>query len=425
MRGDVLLSTLLASLVLAPDTTFARNCEDTFVTQSAATQSLVESDAYRQWLSWERLANIPINKAIKERVELPTAEVSSSLVDVQALGELSPALKSFFSTQSVLWPRHPFNRASDKVPFHDVPATRSMNAGVTASRSLSLEQDPRQRYTIKLATDTVQERNPGYEPGKLRTEYDIAAAIARADFITKRDEKLGPPKGYVILHDVLTVADKKSGRGYIVRDISLLNDGHYYLPAFAIPVLGREIAAHNLKDFDSFWQQHYAEPLGRFKADFLLRYGLQMETPNAQNFLIQLDRNLRPTGLLVVRDIADSVFVDVFARGLGIDDIVIQDFSRGRGVEFKIVPYWENSFQHFGKMLGYYDKDYESRLVPEATIRNWAKAHNTAFASRMNRMLPDLSKNSQLRMEEQSNEALEIYQRLRTEEGQAALKRLR
>ena len=163
-----------------------------------------------------------------------------------------------------------------------------MNAGVTASRSLSLEQDPRQRYTIKLATDTVQERNPGYEPGKLRTEYDIAAAIARADFITKRDEKLGPPKGYVILHDVLTVADKKSGRGYIVRDISLLNDGHYYLPAFAIPVLGREIAAHNLKDFDSFWQQHYAEPLGRFKADFLLRYGLQMETPNAQNFLIQL-----------------------------------------------------------------------------------------------------------------------------------------
>lgn len=104
---------------------------------------------------------------------------------------------------------------------------------------------------------------------------------------------------------------------------------------------------------------------------------------------------------------------------------MIQDFSRGRGVEFKIVPYWENSFQHFGKMLGYYDKDYETCLVPETTIGNWAKAHNTAFASRMNRMLPDLSKNSQLRMEEQSNEALEIYQRLRTEEGQAALKRLR
>lgn len=423
-QWPAILICLLIGLI-SPELSFGRSCDDSFVSQTKATQSLVASNAYFQWLEWERLANIPINRALRARVEIPTTTVSTSLVDVQALGEMSPALKSFFSTQSVLWPRHPFNKAASKVPFHEQPDSGSLNAGVTASRSLSLDQHIRERFTIKLATDTVQERNPGYEPGKLRTEYDIAAAIARAEFIKKRDEKLGPPKGFVILHDVLTVADKITGRGYVVRDVSLLNDGHYYLPAFAIPVIGREIAAHNGKDFESFWQKYYAEPLGKFKADLLLRYGLQMETPNAQNFLIQLDRNLRPTGLLVVRDLADSVFVDALARGLGIDDIVIQDFSHGRGVDFKIVPFWENSFQHFGQMLGYYDKDYEARLVPANTLNRWAKAHNLAFAARFTKMLPDLARKERLRIDERSNEAREIYDLLKTEDGQAALRRLR
>lgn len=224
---------------------------------------------------------------------------------------------------------------------------------------------------------------------------------------------------------MLTVADKRTGRGYLIRDISPLNDGHYYLPAFAIPVVGREIAKHNGQEFEVFWQKHYAGPIGKLKADLLLRYGLQMETPNAQNFLIQLDRNLRPTGLIVVRDIADSIFVDVFARGLGIDHVVHQDFSHGRSIDFQITPYWENSFQHFDKMLGYFDKAYGELLVPEATIQSWAKAHNLAFANRMNQKLPSLAKKSRLQMGELAKEANEIYQALKTKEGLEALEKLR
>lgn len=416
---------LFFSIVALPSISLGKACEDAFFTQAAATQKLVNSDAYDQWQIWERLANIPTNRALNARVSIPTTTVPSTLVDIQSIGEISPTLRAFFDNQTVLWPRHPFNRAKSEVPFHDLPASGTLEGGVTASRSLTLELGSSARYTIKLSTDTVQERNPGYEPGKLRTEYDIAAAIARAQFIKQRDQRLGAPEGFVILHDVLTVADKRTGRGYLIRDISLLNDGHYYLPAFAIPVVGRDIAKHNGQEFDGFWLKHYAVPIGKLKADLLLRYGLQMETPNAQNFLIQLDRNLRPTGLIVVRDIADSIFVDVFARGLGIDDIVNRDFSNGRSIDFQVTPYWENSFQHFDKMLGYFDKEYQELLVPQIMIQRWARAHNLAFANRMNQKLPSLTKKSRLEMGELDKEADEIYRALKTKEGQEALERLR
>lgn len=184
---------MLFSIVALPSTSLGRACEDAFFTQTAATQKLVSSDAYDQWKIWERFANIPTNRALQARVSIPTTTVPSSLVDIQSIGEISPTLRAFFETQTVLWPRHPFNRAKSKVPFHDLPTTGALEGGVTASRSLTLELEGSARYTIKLSTDTVQERNPGYEPAKLRTEYDIAAAIARATFIKQRDERLGAP----------------------------------------------------------------------------------------------------------------------------------------------------------------------------------------------------------------------------------------
>jgi hypothetical protein len=41
----------------------------------------------------------------------------------------------------------------------------------------------------------------------------------------------------------------------------------------------------------------------------LARYGLQYQTPNPQNILVQLDAGLRPTGTIVFRDLADTDFV--------------------------------------------------------------------------------------------------------------------
>ena len=65
--------------------------------------------------------------------------------------------------------------------------------------------------------------------------------------------------------------------------------------------------------FDSFWGRHYAEAVGRAKATLLVRYGLQYETPNPQNVLMQLDAELRPTGAIVLRDLGDvnSLMADV------------------------------------------------------------------------------------------------------------------
>ena len=84
--------------------------------------------------------------------------------------------------------------------------------------------------------------------------------------------------------------------GFLLRDLRLFQDGHYYLPALSLPFVGGADRARARRDAEAFWGHHFAEPVGRVKARLLARYGLWFETPNPQNLLVQLDRNLFPTG---------------------------------------------------------------------------------------------------------------------------------
>jgi hypothetical protein len=109
-----------------------------------------------------------------------------------------------------------------------------------------------------------------------------------------------------VVKEVFGVLVPRSETAFLVRDLRGFQDGHHYLPALSIPWVGREIAAAHGDDFESFWGVHYAEAVGRAKARLFVRYGLQYETPNPQNVLVQLDRGLRPTGAIVFRDLGDA-----------------------------------------------------------------------------------------------------------------------
>ena len=76
--------------------------------------------------------------------------------------------------------------------------------------------------------------------------------------------------------------------------------------ALSLPFVGGPIARRHGVDPEGCWGQHFAEPVGRGKARLLARYGLWVETPNPQNLLVQLDRQLFPTGKLVFRDVGDG-----------------------------------------------------------------------------------------------------------------------
>jgi hypothetical protein len=124
--------------------------------------------------------------------------------------------------------------------------------------------------------------------------------------VDRIDALLGPDPSLRMVREVVALVVRGSETACLVRDLRLFQDGHYYLPALSLPWVGRQIARRHGEPFAEFWGQHYAEPVGRAKARLVTRYGLWYETPNPQNVLVQLDRALQPTGVLVFRDLGDT-----------------------------------------------------------------------------------------------------------------------
>jgi hypothetical protein len=159
-----------------------------------------------------------------------------------------------------------------------------------------------------------------------------------------------------------------------VRDLAPLCDGHLYLPAFSIPFVGRAIASLSGDSFAAFWGAGYAEPVGRAKAKLLARYGLQYQTPNPQNILVQLGARLRPTGTIVFRDLADTDFATDAADACG------APWSR---LTAKLAPETANSFWAFEQVPG--------SLADPATLASWYARHDRAYLDELRRQrdLPD------------------------------------
>jgi hypothetical protein len=153
-----------------------------------------------------------------------------------------------------------------------------------------------------------------------------------------------------------------SDSGFVVRDLRPLQDGCHYLPALSIPWVGRQIASLHGERFDLFWGRHYATAVGRAKALFLARYGLQYETPNPQNILVQLDATLRPTGALVLRDLGDA-------------ESLMAEVAEGENpwgpLGRNLRPETANSFWAFDGADGL--------SVPDTTLARWYALHDRAY----------------------------------------------
>jgi hypothetical protein len=170
---------------------------------------------------------------------------------------------------------------------------------------------------------------------------DWLIGCLRSDLITKINRDLKPPKdGIIVLTELITITEKTTRslatidgpmdykEGIQIRDISVLNKDRLYLAPLNIPFVSldlkefkteyhyldekREKSADNRKKWREFWKKAFASALGRAKALFLLRYGLQILNPNQQNFLIEFEDhggNLEPTGTVAFRDLNDASIV--------------------------------------------------------------------------------------------------------------------
>lgn len=187
-------------------------------------------------------------------------------------------IDTFVKGDVVLWPKHPYN-TDVSVPHANDLATKSISAQFTASRSMVVTGES---FSVKLPINFPHRSEEQRSKTDLRGDVDLA--IGTANYIKERDAAFGTDPNLVILHDVLVLKDLRTQNGIVVRDLrEMKNDEMTYVPALSIPFMGGEVARVAGKSVGKYWGEAYAAALGRAKAKFLLRYGLQLNTPSPQS----------------------------------------------------------------------------------------------------------------------------------------------
>jgi hypothetical protein len=361
----------------------------------------LDPDPVTQWLDWEEQANLVGFRTSTQPVEVDVVSVPREQLEVHILpGAPGAIVDRFVQGDRVCFPRHPLN-TDPSVAWFDAPASERWTARFTSSRTLALpgRESGAALTSLKLATDHP---HPDFhQPEKTRLREEAIGTIDWIRILARIDPLLEPLSEVALITEVLVVLAAGGESGFMVRDLRLFQDGHYYLPALSLPFVGRQIARTNGADFDAFWGRHFAEAVGRSKARLLARYGLWFETPNPQNILVQLDSALRPTGTLVFRDVGDGECAT--------DVELVRDVPWTRLLS-DIRPETQNSFWAFGEA--------GEHSVSKETLAAWYGRHDDAYFTELARWFPKLAE----RPEHARRGALDHWNHaLRSARGQEAV----
>ncbi|MBF0360498.1 MAG: hypothetical protein HQK49_05765 [Oligoflexia bacterium] len=186
------------------------------------------------------------------------------------------------------------------------------NGYLTASRSIIVENpDNGAVFSIKVSTNKTggdwqdKDLNEG-EFLDSKFAQRLQDRIVKSDAYELQHLKILPePVGYMI-------KDKKSKieQGFVVRTLGELATGEkYYLPAFSVfhQDLGVKLAKMNGSNSpEVFWKDNLIKSLAKATAEFAAHTGMFLTSSHSQQYLVELDKNFKPTGKIVFRDIGDS-----------------------------------------------------------------------------------------------------------------------
>ncbi len=264
-------------------------------------------DPFKQLVVWELRENMSAARDTISKIPVPYTTIPKKDAAILSTSLTDPELlKLFISGDKIKYPLHPFNKEPSVPFFTNNRSPELFKGNLSASRSIYFGNNNK-LYSIKMGTDHPHKGLP--QEGKTETAEDIASALAKSEHIQKVDSILGDNKEFTILHDVLAIIHPEDLGGFLIRDLTPLQDGYYYLPALSIPYVGDSIARMHNANFEEFWTTHYIDKLAKSLALMLIKYGIIMDTPNSQNFLIQMTKDYMPTGKIMIRDIGDSSFV--------------------------------------------------------------------------------------------------------------------
>ncbi|MBX2995681.1 MAG: hypothetical protein KF681_12700 [Bdellovibrionaceae bacterium] len=266
----------------------------------------------------------------------------------------------------------------------------------SASRSYLIE-DPvtGHEFFAKVSTDKT-----GGNWRDKRQEWKDAADVHNSAVHVQQAIARYRPRHFKYLDESLVFGLKEIDQGMVVRSLEGLGkSGHYYLPGFSAlhDRTGRMIALKNgAVSPAKFWETHYVRPLARALAEFFVMTGLAYDSPHSQNFLVELDPELRPTGKIILRDTGDVYVTKPYTEAMGskFAEIFPKEQSKSNIpasvglLHGNTKPRWvsENTYNKWGS--SFFD-EYQKTLarltgIPQATLIKHSALYGTVIDANLN-----------------------------------------
>jgi hypothetical protein len=179
---------------------------------------------------------------------------------------------------------------------------------LTASRSC-IVQDPVSGVVFSIKASTNE--TGGKWKNKKHPAIEAEAAVMMTDYLNKNEQD---KKSDVLrfVPEPLAFTFDGADQAISIRQYSHFNDPTQEFRLIPFFTAVHETEGKRLAEINGssnplqFWADHLVTPAGTAIAEFVMRYGLILNSPHPQNFLIEVDRNNKPTGRIFFRDTADA-----------------------------------------------------------------------------------------------------------------------
>ena len=288
------------------------------------------NDPIQKLIDWETQGNAAGARS-NRKIKIKNFEIPLSKLEKSFATSLDPKVKNslIFTRDGVEYVRWVINPEDTKW-YKEVARwlrkeglsykkVEYFNGFMTASRSYILE-DPitHVSFSAKVSTNVTggnwrDKKLPIYDAEDVRMTSDLIDRVAARVKFKNLKFELEP----------MMVAIRNVDQAMLVRSLEESGEGtKYYLPMFSAlhEKVGREIAARNGSvDPEKFWRENLAEPLGKAYAEFFGHFGMAYDSGHGQNFLVELDLHMKPTGRIIFRDFADSYVLKPFFQNAGLN----------------------------------------------------------------------------------------------------------
>lgn len=193
----------------------------------------------------------------------------------------------------------------------------------TASRSY-IVIDPKNGAQFSIKTSTNQTGGAWKDK---KQDYKDGFDIMLISDLMARLQLERPFENLAIMQEPLAFGIESIDQSIVVRELGEIakSDQFLYIPGFSVlhEDTGREIAELNgSNDPAQFWNEHYVKAMAKAAAEVVARTGIWFDSPHSQNFLVEMTKDFKPTGRVVLRDLGDIYINEPVMKAMGENELL-------------------------------------------------------------------------------------------------------